>query len=95
MGPHFLWVPKGDFFFAKKKPPLALWRSHKFHPQCGDQQKTREDLRGSSRLFYDLLLGLKMRATRKPKKMAAPIPAAVAVIPPAKAPARPFSFTAL
>ena len=40
-------------------------------------------------IYYVLGLGLQMRATRKPKKMAAVIPPAAAVEPPVRAPMRP------
>ncbi len=43
---------------------------------------------------YPLGLGLKMRATTTPRKMAAVIPPAAEVTPPVRAPNRPFSATA-
>ena len=40
---------------------------------------------------YFFVLGLKINAFRYPKNIAAPMPPAVAVMPPAKIPVKPFS----
>ena len=69
-------------------------RFHQKSPSNRREESVQCSLQGVCPCGYDLDLGWKIRATRKPKKMAAVIPAAVAVIPPEKAPARPFSATA-
>ena len=45
--------------------------------------------------YYDFVFGLNITAIKYPNTIAAVIPPAVPVIPPVKAPTKPFSFTAL
>ena len=60
-----------------------------------NSRRSKEARGNAPRLFYrDLGLGLKIRATSQPKKMAAEMPPAAAVTPPVRAPSMPISSTA-